>query len=89
VCDCVCILNISATSVRLCVVDDSPINRTLMRRMLQSRQLAPSWQVEEAENGEMALKLARPRATCLAVYRYTVRHPSNTVPVLASPSSTT
>ena len=29
--------------MRVLVVDDSPINRTLMRRMLQSRQMAPSW----------------------------------------------
>ena len=43
--------------IRVLVVDDSPINRTLMRRMLQSRQIAPSWEVEDAENGEAALRL--------------------------------
>jgi hypothetical protein len=31
--------------IRVLVVDDSPINRTLMRRMLQSRQVEPSWEV--------------------------------------------
>ena len=39
------------TCIRVLVVDDLPINRTLMRRMLQSRQVAPSWEVEDAENG--------------------------------------
>ena len=87
-------LFLSASSVRLCVVDDSPINRTLMRRMLQSRQLAPSWQVEEAEKGEVALKLVRPRATCLVVgyvihpilYSSPPRHPPHNVPVIAASS---
>ena len=40
--------------IRVLVVDDSPINRTLMRRMLKSRQVAPSWEVEDAENGARA-----------------------------------
>ena len=46
--------------LRVLVADDSRVNRTLMKRVLQSRTVAPSWEVEEAENG---VRLCRSRET--------------------------